>query len=88
MAINAALENVLTLISLIHWTIPNTLGNGLEYILPSPIFGLLFGTLVALDSWGRMILKITVPNPKRLHEHILYLPTPSLYKCDFLVLNP
>jgi hypothetical protein len=61
MAINAALENVLTLIPLIHWTIPNALGNALQYMLLSPIFGLLFGTLVALDPWGRMILKITVP---------------------------
>jgi hypothetical protein len=65
-AINASLENVLN-INTSHWSIPDALGNALQDILPSPIFPHLFVTLVALDSWGRMILKIRDPRPRRLH---------------------
>ena len=50
-----------------HWTIPNTLRNALQNILSSPIFLYLFGTLVALDPWRSMILKIRDPKPRRLH---------------------
>jgi hypothetical protein len=65
-AINASLENVLN-INTSHWSIPDALGNALQNILPSPIFPYLFGTLVALDPWRRMILKIRDPRPRRLH---------------------
>jgi hypothetical protein len=65
-AINASLENVLN-INTTHWSIPDALGNALQNILPSLIFPRLFGTLVALDPWGRMILKIRDPRPRRLH---------------------
>jgi hypothetical protein len=66
MAINASLENVLN-INNTHWRIPDALGNALQNILPSPIFPRLFGTLVALDPWERMILKIRNLRPRRLH---------------------
>jgi hypothetical protein len=63
---NASLENVLN-INTTHWRIPNALGNAFKNILLSPIFPRLFGTLVALDPWGRMILKMRDPKPRRLH---------------------
>jgi hypothetical protein len=76
MAMNASLENVLN-INTTHWRIPDTLANAFKNILPSPIFPYVFGTLVALDPWGGMILKIRDPKPRRLHYHNVYLPTPT-----------
>jgi hypothetical protein len=66
MAMNASLENILN-INTTHWRIPDALANAFKNILPSPIFPGLFGTLVALDPWGRMILKVRDPRPRRLH---------------------
>jgi hypothetical protein len=62
----ASLENVLN-INITHWRILDALANAFKNIVPSPIFPRFFGTLVALDSWGRMILKIRDPRPRRLH---------------------
>jgi hypothetical protein len=63
---NAFLENVLN-IDTTNWRIPYSLANTLKNILPSPIFPRLFGTLVELNLWGRMIPKIGDPRPRRLH---------------------
>jgi hypothetical protein len=76
MAMNASLENVLS-INTTHWRIPDALANAFKNIPPSPIFPYVFGTLVALDPWGGMILKIRDPKPRRLHYHNVYLPTPA-----------
>jgi hypothetical protein len=74
MAMNASLENVLN-INTTHWRIPDALENAFKSIPPSPIFPYVLGTLVALDPWGGMILKIRDPKPRRLHYHNVYLPT-------------
>jgi hypothetical protein len=66
MAMNASLENVLN-INTTHWRIRDALANAFKNILPSPIFPYIFGTLVALDSCGGMILKIRDPKPRRLY---------------------
>jgi hypothetical protein len=66
MAMNASLENVLN-INTTHWRILDALANAFKNILPSPIFPYVFGTLVALDPWGGMILKIKDPKPRKLH---------------------
>jgi hypothetical protein len=66
MAMNASLENVLN-INTTHWRILDALANAFKNILPSPIFPYVFGTLVALDPWGEMILKIKDPKPRKLH---------------------
>jgi hypothetical protein len=75
MAMNASLENVLN-INTTHWRIPDALANPFKSIPLSPIFPYVLGTLVVLDPWGGMILKIRDPKPRRLHYHNVYLPTP------------
>jgi hypothetical protein len=74
MGMNAFLENVLNINST-HWRIPDALANAFKNIPPSPIFPYVFETLVALDPWRGMILKIKDPKPRRLHYHNVYLPT-------------
>jgi hypothetical protein len=53
---------------------------------PSPIFPYVLGTLVALDPWGGMILKIRDPKAKEVALPQCLLPHPYPQKCIFLVL--
>jgi hypothetical protein len=65
----------LTLIPLIGisptlWEMPSKISSLVPFFLASL-------ELWSLDPWGRMILKIRDPRPRRLHKHNVYLPTPA-----------